>query len=272
MNDFDTSAFWANIGWVALAMVALLAITFGASKVAGRHSVVDTTWGLLFVGAAVVSFIASSGHGDGLRRTLLLVLPTLWGLRLAVHIGRRSIGKPEDPRYKELLVKAKGNSELYALRMVYGLQGLLALIISAPIMVGAFEGASVGWPAWVGVVVWGIGVFFEGVGDLQMERFKANPAHKGKLIDVGLWRYTRHPNYFGDACVWWGTFLVAADALPGVASIFAPIIMTLLLTIGSGAKTLERSMSKRDGWDKYAAKTSMFFPLPPRAKLAVTDA
>jgi steroid 5-alpha reductase family enzyme len=271
VNSFDTSAFWANVGWAALAMLALLAITFAVSKIVGRHSVVDSTWGLLFVGAAVVSFVVSAGHGDGLRRVLLLVLPTLWGLRLAVHIGRRSIGKPEDPRYKELLDKAKGNGDLYALRMIYGLQGLLALVICSPIMVGAFEARSVGFLAWIGVAVWIVGVFFEGVGDMQMERFKADPKNKGKLIDVGLWRYTRHPNYFGDACVWWGTFLVAAEALPGVATIFAPIVMTLLLTIGSGARTLERSMSKRDGWDEYAARTSMFVPLPPRVKLAVTD-
>ena len=192
-------------------------------------------------------------------------------MRLAIHIGRRSIGKPEDPRYKDLLDKQPGSGDLYAIRNIYGLQGVLAIVIAAPIMVGGFEGASVGWLAWVGVVVWAIGLFFESVGDMQMEKFKADPANKGKLIDVGLWRYTRHPNYFGDACVWWGIFLVAADALPGVASIFGPIIMTLLLTIGSGARILEKSMSKRDGWDEYAAKTSMFFPLPPKVKKAVTS-
>jgi steroid 5-alpha reductase family enzyme len=271
VTSFDTAAMFATVGWAALAVVVLLAITFAVSKIAGRHSVVDTTWGLLFVGAAVVSFVASAGHGDTLRRWLLLALPTLWGLRLAVHIARRSVGKPEDPRYKELLDKAKGNADLYALRIVYGLQGLLALIISAPIVVGAFEARAVGFLAWIGVALWAVGVFFEGVGDAQMERFKADPANKGKLIDVGLWRYTRHPNYFGDACVWWGIFLVAADALPGVATVFAPIVMTLLLTVGSGARTLERSMSKRDGWDEYAARTSMFVPLPPRVKLAATD-
>ncbi|MDQ2796321.1 MAG: DUF1295 domain-containing protein [Actinomycetota bacterium] len=269
--NFDGTAFAATIGYAAAAVVVALAITFVCAKIAHRHNVIDTTWGLLFVVIAIVVFIASSGHGADLRRVLLLVLPGLWGLRLAFYVGKRSIGKGEDPRYDELLNKAKGSRDLYALRMIYSLQGVLALIIAAPILVGGFEGDSVGVIAWIGVAVWATGIFFESVGDAQMGKFRENPDNKGKLIDTGLWRYTRHPNYFGDACVWWGTFLVAADALPGVATIFGPVIMTLLLTKGSGARILEKHMSKRDGWDEYAAKTSMFFPLPPRVKKAVTS-
>ncbi len=271
MNSFDGASFAASLPWVAGAVVAVLAVAFVASKVAGKHSVVDVAWGLLFAVAAVAAFICSSGHGNDLRRWLLLLLPVLWGLRLATHIGRRSIGKPEDPRYEQLLANAKGNPDLYALRSIYLLQGLLALVIASPIVVGSFEGGAVSWLAWTGVALWCVGVFFEAVGDTQMERFRADPAHKGKLIDTGLWRYTRHPNYFGDACVWWGIFLVAADAWPGVVTIYAPIVMTLLLTLGSGARTLEKSMSKRDGWAEYAAKTSMFVPLPPRLKKSATS-
>jgi steroid 5-alpha reductase family enzyme len=271
VSSFDTAAWAGALGWSAVAVAAALAATYVASKIAGKHSVIDTAWGLLFAVTAVACFVASAGHGDDVRRWLLLVLPVVWGLRLATHIGRRSIGKPEDPRYEEMLAKGGGNPDLYAITHVYLLQGLLAFVIAAPISVGAFETAGVGPLAWVGVVVWAVGLFFETVGDAQMERFRANPEHKGKVIDTGLWRYTRHPNYFGDACVWWGIFLVAADALPGVATVFAPVIMTLLLTIGSGARILEKQMSKRDGWDEYAARTSMFFPLPPRVKQAVTS-
>ena len=139
-------------------------------------------------------------------------------------------------------------------------------MIAAPILVGVFEPrAGAASLAWVGVALWVVGVFFEGVGDAQMERFRADPAHKGKVIDVGLWRYTRHPNYFGDACVWWGIFLVAADALARRRSRSSRrSLMTLLLTKGSGARILEKHMSTRDGWDDYAARTSMFFPLPPK--------
>ncbi|MDQ2750961.1 MAG: DUF1295 domain-containing protein [Pseudonocardiales bacterium] len=265
MSGFSTTPFLHALPWAAGAVLVVLAATFVASKIAGKHSVIDTAWGLLFVAVAITEFWRSAGHGDPLRRWLLLVLPALWGLRLAQHIGRRTIGKPEDPRYAELLAKAKGNPDLYALRMVYLLQGILALVIAAPILVGAFEGGPVWGLAWVGVGLWCVGVFFEGVGDRQMERFRRDPANKGKVIDTGLWRYTRHPNYFGDACMWWGIFLVAAERWPGVLTVFAPILMTLLLTKGSGARILDKHMSKRAGWDEYAARTSGFFPLPPKS-------
>jgi steroid 5-alpha reductase family enzyme len=192
----------------------------------------------------------------------------LWGLRLAQHVCRRSLGKGEDPRYEDLLAKAGRNRDLYALRMIYLLQGVLAFLIAAPIAVGEYETGSVGVVAGLGVAMWLVGVFFEAVGDAQMERFRSDPAHRGQLIQSGLWRYTRHPNYFGDACVWWGIYLVAADSWPGVLTFAAPIIMTLLLTVGSGARILEKSMSRREGWDEYAARTSIFFPLPPRTRAA----
>jgi steroid 5-alpha reductase family enzyme len=264
MSGFATTPFLQALPWAAVAVLVVLAATFVASKIAGKHSVIDTAWGLLFVAVAVAAFAASAGHGDPLRRWLLLVLPGLWGLRLAQHIARRTVGKPEDPRYAELLAKAKGNPDLYALRMIYLLQGILALVIAAPILVGAFAAGPVWGLAWAGVALWCVGVFFEAVGDQQMERFRRDPANKGKVIGTGLWRYTRHPNYFGDACVWWGIFLVAAERWPGVLTLPAPILMTLLLTKGSGARILEKHMSKRAGWDEYAARTSGFFPRPPK--------
>jgi steroid 5-alpha reductase family enzyme len=264
MSGFATAPFLHALPWAVVAVLAVLAVTFAASKIAGKHSVIDSAWGLLFVAVAVAAFACSAGHGDALRRWLLLVLPGLWGLRLAQHIARRTVGKPEDPRYAELLAKAKGNPDLYALRMIYLLQGVLALVIAAPILVGAFEPRPAWGLAWAGVALWCVGVFFESVGDHQMERFRSDPANKGKVIDSGLWRYTRHPNYFGDACVWWGIFLLGAERWPGILTIPAPILMTLLLTKGSGARILEKHMSKRDGWDEYAARTSGFFPRPPK--------
>jgi len=263
-QDFDSSAFLHALPWAAGAVLVVVAVTFAVSQVVHRHSVIDTAWGLLFVAIAIAVFVRSNGHGDDARRWLLFFLPTLWGLRLAQHIGRRSVGKPEDPRYEQLLAKATGNRELYALRMVYLLQAVLAFLIAAPILVGGFVPGDVGIVGWLGVGLWVGGVFFESVGDHQMETFRADPANKGKVIDRGLWRYTRHPNYFGDACVWWGIFLVAAEHWPGVLTVPAPVIMTLLLTKGSGARILERHMQSRPGWAEYAARTSGFLPLPPR--------
>lgn len=264
MSGFAGATLLATLPWIAGAVLVVLAATFVAGRITGKHSVIDTAWGLLFCAVAVVGFVGSAGHGDPARRVLLLFMALLWGLRLAVHIGRRSIGRPEDPRYKALLAKARGNPDLYALFMVYGLQGLLALIISTPLQVGAFEQSPIRPVAWVGVAVWAIGLMFEAVGDHQLEAFRRSPGQHGPIMDRGLWRYTRHPNYFGDACLWWGIFLVAADRWPGVLTIGAPLTMTVLLTRGSGARILEAHLSSRPGWDDYVARTSGFIPLPPR--------
>jgi steroid 5-alpha reductase family enzyme len=256
------NAFLHTLPWTAAAIVAVLAVTYAVALKAGKHSVIDTAWGLLFGAIAIAAFVGSAGHGDPLRRVLLLVLPLVWGVRLAVHIGRRTVGAKEDPRYEKLL--ARGRGPFYAVRTVYLLQGVLAYLIAAPIQVGMFETGPVRVLGWLGVAVWAVGLYFEAVGDRQLQRFRADPASRGRLMDRGLWRYTRHPNYFGDACVWWGIFLVAAERWPGVLTIPAPVLMTFLLTKGSGVRILEQHMQGRPGWDEYAARTSAFVPMPPR--------
>ena len=271
MSAFASDQFWLTLPLTAAAIAFVSLTTFVISRIVDRHNVIDTAWGLMFVAVALVAFIASAGYGDDKRRWLLLLMPVLWGLRLTQYIGRRSLGKGEDPRYEALLRKAKGNPDLYALRMIYLLQAVLVFIISAPIQVGVFESGAVGVIGWTGVAVWLVGVVFEAVGDHQMESFRRDPAHKGKVIDSGLWRYTRHPNYFGDACVWWGIFLVAAERWPGVLTVFGPVVMTLLLTRGSGARILERQLSTREGWAEYAARTSGFFPLPRKLRERISS-
>jgi steroid 5-alpha reductase family enzyme len=264
VTDFATSAFLHSLIWSAVAVVIVITATFIVAKIVGKHSVIDTAWGLLFAAITVSAVATSSGHGGDTRRIVLGILAIGWGLRLAQHIARRTIGRPEDPRYEALLAKAKGNPDLYALRMVYLLQGALAYLISAPIQVGAFEGPAIGVLGWIGVAVWLIGVGCEATADRQLEQFRRDPANKGKIIQSGLWRYSRHPNYFGDACVWWGIYLVAAEHWPGMLTLPAPVIMTLLLTKGSGARILDKHMAGRAGWAEYAARTSSFVPLPPK--------
>ena len=261
---YDWSAWLRALPWIAGAVALLIGVFFAIGVRIGRHNVIDVAWGLGFCTVATVGFAASAGHGDVLRRTLLLLLVLVWGLRLAWHIGRRSIGKGEDPRYEELLSRARGNRDLYALRVVYLLQGVLVLFISLPVAIGMFEGGRVSVLGWLGVALWAVGLFFEAVGDRQMSAFKADPANRGRLIDVGLWRYTRHPNYFGDACVWAGLFLLAAQRWPGVLTILSPTLMIYLLANGSGKKVLERSMTKRPGYPEYVQRTSGFIPLPPK--------
>ena len=274
-SGFHGSAYLATLPWIVLGVLILLALTYACARRAGRNNVIDTAWGLGFCVVAAVSFAGSAfagsaahgstGHGDGLRRYLLLGMVLAWGLRLAWHVGRRSVGKGEDPRYRDLLAKHPAHPTLYALAVIYGLQGLLVLFVSLPVQLAMFETGSMSVVGWLGVALWSLGMIFESVGDRQMSAFRADPANRGKLIDVGLWRYTRHPNYFGDACVWVALYLVAAQRWSGVLTFLSPVVMVYLLANGSGKKVLERAMITRPGYREYMRRTSGFVPLPPRA-------
>jgi Protein of unknown function (DUF1295) len=170
---------------------------------AGRHSVVDTAWGIGIAVVALVALVSSIGYGQPARRATLTAAAVIWGLRLAVHIGRRNRGQPEDPRYRDLLSRSKGDKNLYALRSVYLLQALILWLATTPVQAGLLERAPVGPLTVIGAALWLTGFVFESVGDWQLARLKADPAHQGQIMDRGLWRYTRHPNYFGDFCMWW---------------------------------------------------------------------
>ncbi|GAA0605597.1 DUF1295 domain-containing protein [Sporichthya brevicatena] len=256
-----------GIGFAASAgaVLLLMAGTFAVARKLGKHSVVDVAWGLGFAVVALVSLALASGNGT--RSVLLAAMVVLWGGRLAWHIGRRNAGHGEDPRYSELLSKAPPERRTaYALRMIYGLQGALILFISLPVQAGTHADAAIGPLAVLGVAVWGIGLFFEAVGDHQLHAFKANPANRGQVMDRGLWRYTRHPNYFGDACVWWGVWLVAAETGVGALTVLSPVVLTFFLTKGTGAALTEKRMAGRPGFAEYVERTSGFVPLPPKQR------
>jgi len=249
--------------WALLAVAVVISVTIAVSRAQGRIVVVDVAWGLMFLAVAVV--VAIVGDGTPWRRWLLLALVGLWSLRLAWHIGRRLGTHHEDPRYEALM----GDHGFgYALQRVFLVQAVAAFVISWPVIAGA--GSSVEWPVlvWVGLVVWAIGLFFEAVGDAQLSAYRAQPRdERPPVLDTGLWAWTRHPNYFGDACIWWGLWLVgglASGWLPGLITVVSPALMTLFVRNLSGAKLLERTMSQRPGWDEYAARVPMFFPRPPR--------
>jgi len=260
---YDWTAFALSLSCTMLVVSVLLGVTFVVALRLGRHSVVDVAWGLGFVAIAATSYVLSSGYGDGGRRLLVLILTGAWGLRLAVHIGRRSVGHGEDPRYEELMSKAASRPKLFALRRIYLTQGLVMLFVSLPVQVAAFENVRLGVVAWAGAVIWLFGFGFEAIGDHQLGRFRNDPTSKGKVLDTGLWRYTRHPNYFGDACVWWGLSLIAFSAWPGILTIVSPIVMTWLLVKGTGKPLLEKDItSRRPGYADYVRRTSGFLPLP----------
>lgn len=246
-------------------VVAVLVVTFFVGERLGRHNVVDVAWGVSFVGVALCSAVL--GDGDSTRKWLLAALVSMWGLRLAIHLAIRSRGQGEDPRYEALLAKSKQSRLAAVITKVYLLQGVLIWFISLPIQLSATRGAPPDWKWLVfpGIGIWCVGLFFEGVGDAQLHAFKRDPANRGVIITTGLWRYTRHPNYFGDACVWWGLFLIACDHWIGLLTIIAPWRMTNALVNRTGKKLLEKKMRKtRPGYEEYIARTSGFFPWPPR--------
>jgi steroid 5-alpha reductase family enzyme len=264
MPRFPLDAFLASLPWVAAALAVLLALTFAAAVRHGRHSVMDTVWGLSFVLVAAVSWLLSAGHGDGGRRLLLLALVAVWGLRLAAHIGVRAHGGHEDKRYLDMLSAAPGSRNVYALRRVYLPQGVVLFFVSLTVQVGMFSTGTLGRLALAGVLLWILGFVFETVGDWQLTQFKADPTRRGTVLNTGLWRYTRHPNYVGDAAVWTGLFLVAADSWPGVLTILSPALMIWTLAGKTGKPLTEKAMSARPGYKEYIESTSGFIPWPPR--------
>ncbi len=265
MTYFPLGAFLGAVPWTVFAVVVVLGATFLVALRLGRHAVVDVAWGLGFAAIAVAAFLASEGEGDGIVSGLALVLTVVWGVRLAVHIGLRSRGHGEDPRYVELLSRAPGNPQLFALRRIYLTQGVVMWFVSLPVQVAMFEHGEANLVTWTGVLVWLVGFTFETVGDLQLTRFRNDPSTTGQVLNTGLWRYTRHPNYFGDACVWWGLSLIAFTSWPGILTILSPLVMTWLLAKGTGKPLLEKDMaSRRPGYADYVRRTSGFVPLPPK--------
>jgi steroid 5-alpha reductase family enzyme len=252
------------LGTTALVVVGIMVITWLVSLALRNASIVDIVWGAGFVAVAWTAALVGDGHTG--RSDLLVAMVTVWGLRLAGYLLWRNGGKGEDFRYRSMRKRAGERFAIRSLATVFLLQGLLMWIVSLPVQIAMTpEDPDIGVLAIVGVVLWGAGFFFETVGDAQLARFKADPANAGKVMDRGLWRYTRHPNYFGDVCVWWGIFLVAAETGDALAAVVGPIVMTILLTRVSGVPMLERSLTKRrDGYDDYIARTSSFFPRPPR--------
>ncbi|HVL84760.1 MAG TPA: DUF1295 domain-containing protein [Pseudonocardia sp.] len=271
MNGYPWSALLTNLGITALVVLALftVALVVAVAVRGGRHDGIDVVWGGGFAVVAVTTLLLSAGDADTWRRWLITALTVVWGLRLAWHIGRRNHGKPEDPRYVAILERARGNRTLHMVRAVYLPQAVILWIVSLPVQLGQYgfaDGPVVVAVTVLGVLSWAVGFTFETVGDAQLAAFRADPASAGQVMDRGLWRYTRHPNYFGDAAVWWGLGLLALHHPAGLIGLVGVAIMTWLLVRGTGAKLLESSIGeRRPGYAEYLERTSGFLPMPPRA-------
>lgn len=250
--------------WLSALPPMLLAATFvwGISLAQRNVTIVDTLWSVLFVIAAWT--YARHVESGNPRTVLVLALVTLWSLRLAIYLGWRSHGKPEDRRYVAIRKRNEPNFAFKSLYRVFGIQALLAWLISLPLLGAALGTKPLELLDDIGAALVFVGVFFETVGDWQLTRFKADPANAGQVMDRGLWRYTRHPNYFGDFCVWWGFFLIALSA-GAWWSFIGPLLMSILLLRVSGVTLLEKDIAeRRPGYAEYVRRTNAFFPGPPR--------
>jgi steroid 5-alpha reductase family enzyme len=253
------------LNWmVVLGLMVLLWLVSLALK---NSSIVDIFWGTGFV-VSVWVYFGLTPDGLLVRKLLVSILATMWGLRLSLYILWRNWGKGEDFRYQVWRKEAGSAWWWRSFFKVFLLQGMLMWIISMPLLAAQF------WPQAseltvydvLGLVLWAVGFFFESVGDFQLARFKSSPANKGKVMNRGVWRLTRHPNYFGDSAQWWGYYLVAVSA-GGWWTIFSPLLMTLFLLRVSGVTLLEKTLAARPGYEEYMKSTSAFIPWFPRKSL-----
>jgi steroid 5-alpha reductase family enzyme len=255
--------------WVVLLFMFIIWLISLAKR---DTSIVDPFWGLGFVLVVWVTYAQT----DSLlpRRLIVPLLTTIWGVRLSLHLFIRNWGKGEDRRYTAMRLKQGPRFWLVSLWSVFGLQGVLLWLVSLVIQAGVMAGepASLTWLDYSGIIVWLVGFLFETIGDRQLMRFKANPENRGKVMDRGLWAYTRHPNYFGETLVWWGMYLLTASTPGGWWFIVSPLVMTFLLLRVSGVTLLEKTIiASRPGYDDYVRRTSAFIPRPPKPVAAPKD-
>jgi steroid 5-alpha reductase family enzyme len=257
--------YWEIYGLAGLVILGLMVALWLFSLAIRNSSIVDIFWGAGFVVTAWVAFVLTP-DGSPVRKWLLCLLVTIWGLRLTLHILVRNAGKAEDFRYAAWRQQHGDRWWWRSFFQVFLLQGILMWIVSGPVLAAQLPSSPDRLTAVdiLGVGVWIVGFFFEAVGDWQLTRFKADPANKGRLLTTGVWRYTRHPNYFGDAAQWWGFYLIAAAA-GGGWTIFSPILMTFLLVRVSGVAMLEKTLAtSKPGYREYVERTPAFIPWFPR--------
>ncbi len=251
--------------YLVLSLLVLVYMTFWflVSVVKKRNDIADVAWGLGFLLIAVVSFYRGGIAWD--RGFLVTFLVALWAFRLSFHIYLRNRGKKEDYRYKKWRESWGKYFFLRSFLQVYLLQGFLMLVIASPIIVvNIYRNGSFFWLDLLGLLVWAIGFFFETIGDWQLSRFIANPLNKGKIMQSGLWKYTRHPNYFGEVAQWWGLWIIALSVPFGYLSIIGPLVITILILKISGIPLLEKKMEENPEFQGYKKRVSVFFPAPPK--------
>ncbi len=266
---FGISIFGINL----IALLLFATILWATSLKPRNVNIVDVGWGLGFVLVAWLTWLSKVlGPQDAdassiwfRYSTLIVFMVTIWGLRLSAYLAWRSWGKAEDHRYAAMRAYRGESFAKRSLFTVFGFQAVLLWFISLTVQIGIVGSATFPWLIGVGVLIWAVGWMFETIGDWQLVQFKKDPANRGRVMDRGLWRWTRHPNYFGDFLVWWGLYMVSAQSESWWWTISGPLLMSFLLIRVSGVALLESSLSQRlDGYSDYVRRTSSFYPRRPR--------
>ncbi len=247
-----------------LASFLLFVVTFLYAKSISKHDLLDMLWGFAFIVPAAISLIIGGHYGAS--TVIMTILVCLWGLRLSYHIVKRNLSAKEDFRYQRYREEYKGKHfDLYFFFKMYMLQFMLSVIISFQVIYTNINGLTdFTVLTAIGIALWIVGYIFESVGDSQLKAFKENPENKGKLMTSGLWKYTRHPNYFGEATMWWGIYFIAISNYENYFLLFSPLVITLLVRFVSGVPLLEKKYDDRGkaGWEEYKKRTNIFFPMP----------
>lgn len=263
--------FLFNNEWTAyfqqglMAIMGALTLLWVLSLIIKDSSIIDIFWGSGFIIVAWTYAYIIGFENLGTRHFILLGMVTLWGLRLSTYLGMRNIGKGEDYRYVQWRKEHGKNWWWVSYLRVFLLQGIILWIVSAALLPALLADGGLQTLDYIGILIWAIGLYFEAVGDYQLMQFKKDPNNKGKVLDTGVWKYTRHPNYFGDAFLWWGFFCFALAHASGIFYIFSPIFMTFLLLKISGVAMLEKSLKvTKPKYADYIKRTSAFIPMPPK--------
>lgn len=251
--------------FLAITLFVYMTTWFFLSVVKKRNDVADIAWGLGFVVLAWTSL--SIAQAFTFRGILVTLLVTIWGLRLSFHIYKRNKGKPEDHRYEAWRKQWKNNFFLRSYLQVFLLQGFFLFLIVQPVLLINVSQRSFTLLDIFGLGVWLIGFYFEANGDAQLAAFIHNPKNKGKLMESGLWKYSRHPNYFGEVTQWWGIFLLALSVQNSLFTVIGPITITIMILFVSGVPLLEKKSAEKIGWRAYKKRTSVFLPLPPKHQM-----
>ena len=255
---------WTTYFEALAVIISMGLITWLYSLYQRDVSIVDSLWSLMFLAASIV--YVWQAPQTGLYTIVVFAMVAIWALRLSIHLTVRNWDEQEDRRYQEIRRNNEPHFGLKSLYIIFGLQGLLAWIISIPLLFALFARSGFHWLDGIALGLWLIGFAFEAIADYQLLTFKKNPDNKGRVLDAGLWRYTRHPNYFGEFCIWWGFFLLAIPA-GGWWTVYAPVLMSFLLLKVSGVVLMEKDIStRRPEYQSYIDRTNAFFPGLPRSE------